>query len=43
MNREDIKKWDPDYVKLTPEEYKELKDIICENEYIPADQINWDE
>lgn len=34
--------WDPDYTKLTPEEERQLKQTLQENEYHSIDEINWD-
>jgi hypothetical protein len=33
--------WDPDYTKLTPQEYAELE-IARNDEYISGDDIDWD-
>lgn len=35
--------WDPDFVKLTPAEKREIEKIKKENEYIKSEDINWDE
>ncbi|MBQ5652856.1 MAG: hypothetical protein IIV00_04120 [Peptococcaceae bacterium] len=33
--------WDPDYTKLTPQEYAELE-IARNDKYISGDDIDWD-
>ena len=33
--------WDPDYTKLTPQEYAELE-IARNDEYISGNDIDWD-
>lgn len=38
-----IEEWDPEFEKLTPAEEKELSEIIEKGEYIPEDQINWND
>jgi len=34
--------WDPDFIKLTPNERKELYETIKDGGYVSIDNINWD-
>lgn len=37
-----IREWDPDFVKLTPREKRELDEIRKNPEYTKAEDIDWD-
>lgn len=38
---EKVHEFDPDYTRLTPKEAAELEEIIKENDFTPASEIDW--
>lgn len=37
-----IRRWDPDYIKLTPKEKHDLEEIMKNPEYTKTEDVDWD-